>query len=195
MLRKQGGNGRTHLSRPTLWFITKNPCGKECAVLRILSPSSKDPAVLQTAISGYDHRKLVAVMHNIGLQTTIYPKRRRILWIPNPHRTYHLGFILFIYSFFLRFIFCIFIEWDREEGMGERGEDMQQRTRAGFKPGSLRLGLSLYGTHWNTLFIYVYKICLHYNPFKSQSLARPTGSLKFNLLAWYMYTVCRPTIN
>ena len=44
------------------------------------------------------------------------------------------GFILFI------------LELDRQEGTGDRGADMRQRTRAGIEPGSLRSGLSLSGT-------------------------------------------------
>ena len=90
MLRKQGGNGRTRLSLPILWS------GKECAVLRILSP----PEVPQSLTNSKLRRRpqeLVAAIHHIGLQTANYPKGRRTLWIPNTHHAYHLGFILFIY--------------------------------------------------------------------------------------------------
>ena len=39
-----GRKCRMHLSPPTSWFIKENPCGNECAVLRIRSPWSKGPA-------------------------------------------------------------------------------------------------------------------------------------------------------
>ena len=51
-------------------------------------------------------------------------------------------FLLFFFlGFYFRHFYAFIIEWDREEGMGDTGEDMQQR----IWPLSLRSGLSLYG--------------------------------------------------
>ena len=74
-------------------LLKKNPYGKECAVLRILSPWSKGPAKFNKQQTPETTTGVGSGNTPYRVATANYPKRRT-LWI---HRAYHFGFILFIY--------------------------------------------------------------------------------------------------
>ena len=90
---------RTHLSPPMSRFIKENPCGKECAVLRILSPWSKGPAKF------YKQRSPETTT---GIGGGNAPYR-----VANPKEEEHSGYLTYIAhitsDYFITYLFIIYL--------------------------------------------------------------------------------------